>query len=372
MKKMTPFHFSTIFTERRKELKLTQEDIAQFVGVSRAAVSKWEKGLSYPDITLLPKLAMYFDLTIDTLLGYEPQLTKARITELYAELAKRFASEPFEQAVAEVDKLIAEYYSCYPFLMKMAQLLLNYMQQSPDSMATAEKILTICMRVKTNADELQLLQEATAIEASVYLIQQQPEQVLALLGDQPQLEFNSESLIASALMQLQKSDEAKQVIQVSAYQKLLVLVGSLSESLLLELDKPEYLDETVHRTQQLIKLFEIEKLNINVVLLLYIRAAMAYAMQQRLDRASEMVAHYLHVCKKIEFPLKLSGGTYFYLLQDWINNQQSVMQQAPRDEQSIKRDILAAVEQSPLLAPLLKEEKLAMLYKNVQHYLKEA
>ena len=75
---MPPIQFSSIFANRRKELKLTQEDVAQFVGVSRAAVSKWEQGLSYPDITLLPKLAMLLDLTIDSLLGYQPQLTAKR------------------------------------------------------------------------------------------------------------------------------------------------------------------------------------------------------------------------------------------------------------------------------------------------------
>ena len=215
---MTQFLFATILADRRKELKLTQEDIAQFVGVSRAAVSKWEKGLSYPDITLLPKLAMYFDLSIDTLLGYEPQLTKERIEQIYAQLANRFATEPYEQVIAEVENVIAEYYSCYPFLLKMAQLLLNYMSQSSDPAATGALILTLCERVKANAEGLNILQEATVLEASVYLMQQQPEQVLQLIGEQPQLEFNSESLIASALMQLQKTEQAKQVIQVNAYQ----------------------------------------------------------------------------------------------------------------------------------------------------------
>ena len=66
---MSNFQFATILATKRKELDVTQEDIAQYIGVSRAAVSKWEKGLSYPDILLLPKLATYFNVTIDDLLG---------------------------------------------------------------------------------------------------------------------------------------------------------------------------------------------------------------------------------------------------------------------------------------------------------------
>ena len=41
----------------RKELSMTQEQLAQELGITAQAVSKWETGQSYPDITLLPKLA---------------------------------------------------------------------------------------------------------------------------------------------------------------------------------------------------------------------------------------------------------------------------------------------------------------------------
>ena len=70
----------------RHEKKITQEELASYVGVSKAAVSKWESGVSFPDITLLPKLATYFNVSIDELIGYEPQLTREQIKELYSQL----------------------------------------------------------------------------------------------------------------------------------------------------------------------------------------------------------------------------------------------------------------------------------------------
>lgn len=54
----------------RTERGMTQEKLAELVGVSTAAVSKWECGNSYPDITLLPKLAEIFDVSLDYLFGY--------------------------------------------------------------------------------------------------------------------------------------------------------------------------------------------------------------------------------------------------------------------------------------------------------------
>ena len=51
----------------RQENNLTQEDLAEALGVSFQAVSRWENGTTYPDITLLPIIASMFDVTIDYL-----------------------------------------------------------------------------------------------------------------------------------------------------------------------------------------------------------------------------------------------------------------------------------------------------------------
>ncbi len=53
----------------RREMGITQEQLAQAMGVTNQAVSKWESGQSYSDITLLPRLAAYFRVTVDELLG---------------------------------------------------------------------------------------------------------------------------------------------------------------------------------------------------------------------------------------------------------------------------------------------------------------
>lgn len=53
----------------RRERNLTQEEVAAHIGISFQAISKWERGDGYPDITMLPTLASYFDVSIEELIG---------------------------------------------------------------------------------------------------------------------------------------------------------------------------------------------------------------------------------------------------------------------------------------------------------------
>ena len=58
---------------RRKALGMTQQMLAEKLNISFQAISKWEKGISYPDVTLLPMLAAVLNVSIDSLLGYPSQ-----------------------------------------------------------------------------------------------------------------------------------------------------------------------------------------------------------------------------------------------------------------------------------------------------------
>ena len=74
--------FTEIIMKHRRELGLTQEGLAQKLGVTNQAVSKWESGLSCPDIALLPQLADLFGITIDELFGREAPKAEAAPAEL--------------------------------------------------------------------------------------------------------------------------------------------------------------------------------------------------------------------------------------------------------------------------------------------------
>lgn len=66
----------------RRSRNLTQEEVAAHLGISFQAISKWERGDGYPDITLLPALAAYFEVSVDDLLG----VNEIAVWERYKEI----------------------------------------------------------------------------------------------------------------------------------------------------------------------------------------------------------------------------------------------------------------------------------------------
>ncbi len=69
--------FNEKLQELRKQKELTQEELAEFLFVSRTAVSKWESGRGYPNIESLKAIAKFFGVTIDELLSGDELLTIA-------------------------------------------------------------------------------------------------------------------------------------------------------------------------------------------------------------------------------------------------------------------------------------------------------
>lgn len=68
--------FAKRFTSLRENKNLLQKDIAEFFKVEQATVSNWENGKRIPDSDMLIKIANYFNVSVDYLLGNEPKPNK--------------------------------------------------------------------------------------------------------------------------------------------------------------------------------------------------------------------------------------------------------------------------------------------------------
>ncbi|MBR3102377.1 MAG: helix-turn-helix transcriptional regulator, partial [Lachnospiraceae bacterium] len=90
----------------RKQNRLTQEQLAEVMGVSTGAVHKWESAMSVPELDMILKLADFFDLSVDVLVGYEVKNnTLDAMLKRIGVLAK--VKDP--EALTEMEKALKKY-----------------------------------------------------------------------------------------------------------------------------------------------------------------------------------------------------------------------------------------------------------------------
>lgn len=93
----------------RKAKKLTQEQLADLLGVSAPAVSKWETDSSYPDITMLCPLARALGTDVDTLLSYEETLSEEKHGQYMTEIIETIREGREKEAEERLEQLLHSY-----------------------------------------------------------------------------------------------------------------------------------------------------------------------------------------------------------------------------------------------------------------------
>lgn len=91
----------------RKAHSLTQEQMAEALGVTVGAVYKWEAGLSTPEIKLIMEIADFFEVSVDMLLGYEQQ--NGNIENRIQRIKQCIIEKDFEEGVIESEKALKKY-----------------------------------------------------------------------------------------------------------------------------------------------------------------------------------------------------------------------------------------------------------------------
>jgi len=307
---------------KRKEKGITQEDLAGFIGVSKASVSKWETGHSYPDIALLPRLASYFDISIDELVGYEPQMAKEDISRTYKRLSGDFNHRPFEEVLSECREIVKKYYSCYPLLFQMGNLIVYYCEIVDIPEKIQELVLEakeIYSRVKIGSTNVELIKKAQYMEAYCCLQLGDSPSAVDLLEAINEPQMNTGAGLAMAFQLQGLMEEAKVTVQSGIYQHLFHLFYLIQIYIVYSLENTIHFEKTIKRAFSLAETFNLRDIFPSAMISLYFMTARAYLEQENLEKSISMIEQFTELVADDSRQLKPCGDEYFSLINDWIS-----------------------------------------------------
>lgn len=362
----------------RHERKITQEQLASFIGVTKASVSKWETGQSTPDIILLPQLAAFFDVSVDELLGYHPQLSKEQLQKLYQEFADDFAVLPFEKVMEKTQDYVKRYYSCYPFLKQICILWLNHAALAPDTDTRTKifsDIVELCGHIRQQSKDLSICSDSVAIEAIVKLQLNRPQEVIDALEDlldPAKLLDQSSPILTQAYTMAGKTEQAESFAQINLYNDILCLVRDATQYLLLHMDNLPVCEETIRRIEPVLDAFSLIKLHPNNTASFAYEAALCYASHGKKQESLAHLECYISCLYELfqmftDEQLQLHGDDFFNCIEKWFDRLDNKAC-APRSRnvvladcrQSLSHPAFAVLEDEPAFQRLknkLKEIK---------------
>lgn len=112
-----------VIKKYRKNLDMTQEEMASRLGVTAPAVNKWEKGNTLPDVALIAPIARLLGITTDELLSFQDELTDEEIDQYLLKLQKDLERKDFHDVLLSVKEKIEKYPNCKKLMYQAAVLL---------------------------------------------------------------------------------------------------------------------------------------------------------------------------------------------------------------------------------------------------------
>ncbi|MCL2773434.1 MAG: helix-turn-helix domain-containing protein [Oscillospiraceae bacterium] len=130
----------------RKRKDITQEELADHLGISFQSISKWERGDGFPDITMLPDLADFFNISIDELIGADKTLGGGDFYNIYKQAHEYEIQGDYDKAIELLKDTLKKYPNHFDMTSKLASILLLKDNNSEEGKSYAQKALMLCER----------------------------------------------------------------------------------------------------------------------------------------------------------------------------------------------------------------------------------
>lgn len=350
----------------RKQIGYTQEDLAHYLNLTKATISKWENDLSYPDIKYLPVLANLFDISVDELIGYSPYLEKNEIKKLHASLTSRINKDNFDAILSEIEQLFKSYTNDYSTILMLSKVLINHAFLSQKRDDIIRLAIQYTDRVIYNCQNPNMINHAIFLKANCYTILEDYENVVSLIHDRP-YKLGEELILAHSYLRLGRIKEAKIVVQAEIYQQLIILITHLN--MLIQFNLTDQVEETIKRAEAIVQSFNINTLHPNTALNFNLLSAMYYASKDT-NRSINYLKQYVANCRSLIQEYYLHGDDYFDVIDEWLDDTPTGIV-APIDKENIKNTMLQTLYQLPHFNELRENQDFKNIEFQLQQLIKE-
>lgn len=229
----------------RKRKNISQEVLAQYLGVSFQAVSKWENGDNLPDVVMIPAIASFFEVSTDELFDFNRLETERKIQQACWDIAEIRYDEP-----EKAEKMLRDLLKQYPG----NEIILNNLLYTMRAPERYEEVVTICKSLleATKYDDVKY--DALRILAETYHDMGQQDLVKPTLEQIPEIYFSKLELAAKLL----DGDDALEAARTQAYlsrDDLLDMLSRMSQ-LYRERGESEKAAEYAELTKAVYRLFD--------------------------------------------------------------------------------------------------------------------
>ena len=249
-----------VIRKYRKERNMTQEEMAYRLGVTTPAVNKWEKGNTYPDITMLAPIARLLNITLDELLSFREEITEEELKNYVQEIDRRLKCEPYEEVFQWAREIIERYPNCKMLIWQLAVILdaQRMFKNVTDVVKYDEFILDCYERVLESEDES--LRNCAADSLFGYYLRKEEyeaaEEYLAYFSEQNPERKRKQALIYSKTNRIEEAYKTYEELLFSGYQTINMVFNSLC-GLAMENSNLDKAHKFVSKQQELVKLFEM-------------------------------------------------------------------------------------------------------------------
>lgn len=205
--------------ELRKQRGITQEQLAESIGISFQAVSKWENNIALPDITLVPVPASYFGVSMDELFDFNLKKIEHAVRIITEKAYQYRESNP-----AESRRILEEGLKKYPendILLNNLLYVLDYSVKPDETIAIASKLIE-----KTNQNDVKY--DALRFLAYAYKAKGDLESAEAAIEQIPEIYFTKLTEKAYLLSGKAKFEAAEKQKWIS-FENLLQMMWKLAE-----------------------------------------------------------------------------------------------------------------------------------------------